>query len=230
MKQALCLAALAATTFASPYKGGEVSTHERFTYGRFKTKMRVPQMPKGTVASFFTFWNGPGWYDGGWNEIDVEVVPSMGNTKISYNLIYGTGKGHTQSHKYADMPDGAEWVEHQIDWTPEYIKFYVNGELKRDANTYNAGVVAMKKAQPLYMNFWTPSWSPWGDGRNDSSMPWYADYDYVEVSKYNSETKDFDFYWRDDFDTLDLGRWAVSSKGAFGGSLSSFATSQVNVT
>lgn len=186
-------------------------------------------MPKGTVASFFTFWNGPGWYDGGWNEIDVEVVPSMGNTKVSHNLIYGTGSGHTESHTYADMPNGADWVEHQIDWTPDYIKFYVNGQLKRTSTTSDAGVRAMKKSQPLYMNFWTPSWSPWGDHRNDSSMPWYADYDYVEVSKYNSQTKGFDFYWRDDFNTLDLSRWAVSSKSAFGGSLSYFTASQVYV-
>jgi len=31
----------------------------------------------GTVASFFTYWDGPNWEVGGWNEIDVEIVPSM---------------------------------------------------------------------------------------------------------------------------------------------------------
>jgi len=79
------------------------------------------------------------------------------------------------------------------------------------------------------MNFWTPSWSPWGDGRNDSSMPWYADYDWVETYTYNHNTKGFDFHWRDDFNSIDYNRWAISSKSAFGGSLSSFTTSQVYV-
>ncbi len=94
MKAALSLALLSAVN-ASPYKGGSIHTNEKFKYGRFKTKMQVPQKPKGTVASFFTYWDGPGWYEGGWNEIDIEIVPSKGSSIYSTNLIYGTGSGHT---------------------------------------------------------------------------------------------------------------------------------------
>ena len=66
-------------------------------------------MPKGTVASFFTYWIGPGWYDGGWNEIDVELAPSSGTSKVSTNLIYGMGSYHTESHVYEDCPPHNEW-------------------------------------------------------------------------------------------------------------------------
>jgi hypothetical protein len=43
----------------------------------------------------------------------------------------------------------------------------------------------MDKEQVLMMNYWTPTWSPWGDNLDDSTMPWYVQYDFVEVYSYN---------------------------------------------
>ena len=42
---------------------------------------------KGTVGSFFTFWDGPNWTQEGWNEIDVELVPSI-STPLITNIIW----------------------------------------------------------------------------------------------------------------------------------------------
>ena len=39
----------------------------------------------------------------------------------------------------------------------------------------------MDKWSLLYMNFWTPMWNDWGGNRDDSTMPWYARYDYIEA-------------------------------------------------
>ena len=50
----------------------------------------------GTCASFFTYWTGPNWEVGEWNEIDVEIVPSMqavATSPFSTNIIYGGGSG-----------------------------------------------------------------------------------------------------------------------------------------
>ena len=50
----------------------------------------------GSVASFFTYFGGPNWEVGNWNEIDIEIVPSMqmhGTSPFSTNLIYGGGSG-----------------------------------------------------------------------------------------------------------------------------------------
>ena len=46
---------------------------------------------KGTVSSFFTYWNGPDFFPGGWNELDIEIVPSVENNPFSMNVIYGDG-------------------------------------------------------------------------------------------------------------------------------------------
>ena len=53
--------------------------------------MRAPDR-KGTVASFFTYWDGPGFKPEGWNELDVEIVPSVTDNPLSLNVIYGDGK------------------------------------------------------------------------------------------------------------------------------------------
>ena len=49
------------------------------------------------------------------------------------------------------------------------------------------------------MNFWTPTFTPWNEGLNPTTMPFYVYYDYVETYSYNSSTKGFDLLWREDF-------------------------------
>jgi hypothetical protein len=41
--------------------------------------------------------------------------------------------------------------------------------------------------------------SGWGDGFNDTTMPWYIYYDWVETYHYNTSTKEFTLNWREDF-------------------------------
>ena len=67
----------------------------------------------------------------------------------------------------------------------------------------------MTKPNHVMMNFWTPTWSPWGDGRTDLNLPWYVYYDYVEVYTYNVKTKKFLLDFRDDFTAtqVDATRW-----------------------
>ena len=56
---AITAAALVGSALAAnePYHSGAVSTFETFQYGQFGTRMRA-STAKGTVSSFFTFWNG----------------------------------------------------------------------------------------------------------------------------------------------------------------------------
>ena len=83
---ASALMALAGVASAN-YRSGEVKTNETFTYGRFSTRIQGSGKP-GTVGSFFTYWNGPNWTQEGWNEIDVEIVPSIYGNPMSMNIIW----------------------------------------------------------------------------------------------------------------------------------------------
>ena len=85
---ALMMLASCASANYTKYWSGEVKTKETFTYGRFSTRMRGCGKP-GTVGSFFTFWDGPEKErEVGWNEIDVEIVPSVYDNPMSMNIIW----------------------------------------------------------------------------------------------------------------------------------------------
>lgn len=209
------------------YKSGSVSTYEKFTYGKFVTRMKAPNQ-KGTVTSFFTYWDGPGFYPGGWNELDVEIVPSVEANPLSTNVIYGDGHNKLEDHDYAQSFDPRDdWHTYAFEWTPEYISFAVDGnEVRHMAADSVDAVELVNKAQSLRMNFWTPTFHSWGEGFNPSDMPWYALYDYVEVFTYNKHSNEFELHWRDDFNDFDSGRWHKAS-GGFEANSSVFYPQQV---
>ena len=80
------LAAIFAGAAEANYRSGEVRTWESFKYGLFKTKIAGCNQ-KGTVSSFFTFWDGPNWDANQWNEIDVEIVPTVSGNPFSTNTF-----------------------------------------------------------------------------------------------------------------------------------------------
>ena len=86
-KFAACVVALAGVAQAN-YLSGEVRSQEWFTYGKFVAKMQNPGK-MGTVQSFFTY-TAQDWPTG-WNEIDVEVVPSVTDNPFSMNIIWKDG-------------------------------------------------------------------------------------------------------------------------------------------
>ena len=77
------------------------------------------------------------------------------------------------------------------------------------------------------MNFWTPTFAGWGDNFDESNLPSYTRYDYIKVETYNAATGEFEPYWQDDFDSFDASRWTKSDNWNFGGSSTTFYSSQV---
>lgn len=85
----------------------------------------------------FTFWNGDdkmNWSENEWNEIDVELVPSIEGYSFNTNLIY---KNH--SHDGMGIPNfnpADDWHTYGIEWTPEYIAWTLDGaEVRRRTGT-----------------------------------------------------------------------------------------------
>ena len=69
------------------YISGEIKTKETFKYGRFSTQMKAAANP-GTVTSFFAYMEGSGHNPAKWNEIDIEIVPSIYKNPMSTNIIW----------------------------------------------------------------------------------------------------------------------------------------------
>jgi len=59
--------------------------------------MKSPKQD-ATVTAFYTYWNGPNWSVGEWNELYIEIAPSvqtnLNMSPMSTNLIYGVGDDH----------------------------------------------------------------------------------------------------------------------------------------
>ena len=225
MKFTAALVAVIGVAQADFISGG-VATTDRYTYGKFITRMKTPDR-KGTVASFYTYWDGPGFYPGGWNEIDINVVPAHEGNPISTNAIYGDGIRKVENHDYADQNVKTGWHTYELEWTPEYIAYSVDGnQIRKIDNDENSATNFMHKAQQLRMNFWTPTIPGWGDGLQADEMPWYLLYDYVEVYRYNKDSNSFEFDWRDDFNEFNQTRWHKMS-GTFESNSSVFYPNHV---
>ena len=205
------------------YRSGEVKTNETFTYGRFTVRMQGSGKP-GTVGSFFMYWNGPNHTSEGWNEIDVELVPSIYGNPMSTNIIW---QWQQQDQQYCwGFQPGTDWHTYVIEWTPEYVSWSIDGnQCRRTEHTDD--VHFLTKAQNIMMNFWTPTFQGWGNDFRDWGMPFYTRYDYVTVETYNHSTGGFDLHWHDDFDHFDSSRWFKSDGWGFGSNSSTFYASQV---
>ena len=110
------------------FRSGSVSTKETFTYGKFVTRMKAPDKA-GTVASFFTYWDAPTDDYDDWNELDIEIVPSIAHSPLSTNVIFG-GEGYhkTEAHEYIHGFDPRdEWHTYALEWTPDYITVSIDG-------------------------------------------------------------------------------------------------------
>ena len=99
-RYASAIIAVIGVAHAADFRSGSVSTYEKFTYGKFVTRMKAPDK-KGTVSSFFTYWDGPHFTPSEWNELDIEIVPSVEHSPFSMNIIYGDGHDKKESHQYA---------------------------------------------------------------------------------------------------------------------------------
>ena len=167
------------------YKSGAVTGSEKFTYGKFITRMKSPNQP-GTVAAFFTYWNGPNFYSGGWNELDFEIVPSVDKNPLSMNIIYGDGHSKHESHDYHHKFDPKDdWHIYEMEWTPHYIAWSIDHKEIRRVEGSDPAIHYMNKQQSIMMNFWTPEFESWGKGLDAKDMPWYLLFDYVETYNYN---------------------------------------------
>ena len=130
------------------FRSGSVSTYEHFKYGKFVTRMKAPNR-MGTVSSFFTYWDGPDFTPGGWNELDIEIVPSVETNPLSMNLIYGDGlhdkvESRTYAHHFDPKDD---WHTYEMEWTPDYVSWKIDGhEVRHSAHEHDPAIGHLHKA------------------------------------------------------------------------------------
>ena len=165
-----------------------VNTRKNWTYGYFEARLKLPK-GKGTWPAFWmmpSVWSG--WPDGG--EIDimehVGCVPTEVSSSIHCKAYYhAIGTQKTAARKVAGVMD--EFHTYALEWTPEYIKTYVDGKqlFYYNPDDYakgrNADTWPFNKPFELKLNL---AWGgDWGGmmGVDESCLPATYEIDYVRV-------------------------------------------------
>lgn len=126
------------------YICAEIQSHERFGYGVYEARVRVP-FAAGTNSNFFTFIGPPqGLLH---NEIDFEFIART--EPVLQTNIYFDGEGGNEA--LTPVPNVDEWLDLAFIWEPGRLRWYMDGELIRTEE--GDGIPAID--QKMYLSIWT---------------------------------------------------------------------------
>jgi hypothetical protein len=216
------------------YLGAELYSTELFRFGRFEARMYMAAQ-SGTVSSMFLYHNDS--YMGApepWREVDIEVL-GKSPSKFQSNMITGYAGNQVTSEQHHNLPapSNSGYHTYAMEWTPDYIAWYIDGvEMRRTSNP-NAQITDLRDTDlGLRFNLWIASDANWVGSFNPQSLPvhqyinWVKVYDYTPGAGENGS--DFTLKWKDDFDRFNTSRW---QKGdwTFDGNLVYLTRSNINV-
>ncbi|WP_108662878.1 family 16 glycosylhydrolase [Acuticoccus kandeliae] len=131
------------------YFGSEAISRQEFSVGNgiaFEGEMRLAQDQRGLIAGFFPFWGDANRHD----EIDWELIPNRGLNNVQTNLyVNDTYSGGNWKIHPIDEPM-TEFHTFRIEWLPNQVRWYVDGELVRTENQ------SPTRAMALHLNIWGP--------------------------------------------------------------------------
>lgn len=199
----LCaLAVVSAPALAKPYSGAEVFVHDAELYGKYVIRMRAAK-GSGIISNFFLWKEGselPGVF---WEEVDVEVFGKDNATSWQSNILTGLDALDSSEEIHYHGSLGDAYHTYTLEWTPDRVSWSLNGEVVR--TTEGGQASELTNPAQLRLNFWPPNIPAWVGAWDDSILPVYMYVNWVEYHRWTGSG--FELSWRDDFDTLDPGRW-----------------------
>jgi len=221
---ALCLVLLPSTALAKSYKSGELETKARYGFGAFEARIRAAKGP-GVISTFF-LWK-PGSEQAPnvpWHEIDFELGNATGDywtqimTPGTSPPLYRTEHGHTYG---LPVPAYLGYFTYRIEWTPDYIAFFVDGqEVRRETDknefaalflTDSSGDTPTNERMEVRTGVWPgdTNISYWSGNFDGSSVPTAHFVDYVKVWDYtpNQANKFATLLLDEQFNSLNYNVW-----------------------
>ncbi|MDJ0921533.1 MAG: family 16 glycosylhydrolase [Henriciella sp.] len=207
---------------AYDYSCGELRTidERKFHYGRLEARMRAPDRDKasGYISSLFTFRfeSDPTSdipHEIEWEEIDVELEGGRPD-KFQANLIYGMdAESWLETRRYGAWEDKIEtapvdeWRVFAIEWLPDSIRWYVDGELVKtlrasDIDCDSECVPPQERPTPIpnnpttiMMNTWIPNdeiQDHFGGNKASNEYPLIAQYDWFRYYEWDGSNASSD--------------------------------------
>jgi hypothetical protein len=193
---------------AKNYKGAEYRTFESFLYGRFEVSLKTAGK-EGMLASFFTYHELGSGGTAEWNEIDIEIMGRYNNS-VQFNTITPGQTNHVRSH-YVNFDPSVDFHTYAFEWTPDYVAWFIDGEeVYRQTGDH---IKTLNRSQKIMMNVWNPAYINWAGTWNDAILPAFSFYDWVAYYSYSpgngsyGSGNNFQFKWRDEFDSWNTSKW-----------------------
>jgi beta-glucanase (GH16 family) len=161
------------------FSAAEVRTRQSFLYGRFRTRARFAA-GSAIVTSFWGFYDRYAMGTG--VEADNQIVIEGGNAPehlLRYTVVAPSPAVTTNENPAFDP--SAEFHELGYDWTPDEVRFYMDGEMR--AVVTGAAAEALTQSQRLLMSAY-PRENGWQGTFDAGILPVVAAYDWVEISTY----------------------------------------------
>jgi beta-glucanase (GH16 family) len=242
---ALCLLLLASNAGAKSYKSGELVSRARYGFGAFEARIRSAQGP-GVISTFF-LWK-PGSETGPsvpWHEIDFEMGQASGDYQTQIMTPGASPPQYRTEHAVAHgLPARAyqAYFTYRIEWTPDYIAFFVDGnEVRRETDQNEFAVMFAKDASgdtpssermELRTGVWPgdTSISDWSGVFDGSTVPTGHFVDYVKVWDYtpNQANKFATVLLDERFNSLNTNVW-YPAQWTFDASASDYVSQNVGV-
>lgn len=146
-----------------------------YSYGYYEVNMK-PAKNIGIISSFFTY-TGPS--DGmPWDEIDIEFL-GKNTTQVQFNYFKNGVGGH---EKVINLGFDASTSYHTyaFDWQPNYIKWYVDGQLKHTVT--GSPSTLPSHAGKIMANIWNGIGVDGWLGAYNGANPLYAYYDFIKYT------------------------------------------------
>lgn len=148
-----------------PYISAELRTHERYLYGYFEARLRMPRGP-GLVAAFFSFTR-PGGRETQ-NEIDMEL---LGRDPLIIELTYHVGSTATREIEVMGFDASSDFHTYAFEWRPDEIRWYLDNRLVHVSREEQ--VRGLVHPQNIEFSLWNSERMPRWLGRIDPAQaPW----------------------------------------------------------
>jgi endo-1,3-1,4-beta-glycanase ExoK len=207
-----------APALAKPWKGAELITQQTFRYGAFEARILAAR-GSGLITPFFLWKNDSEVPGQEWQEQDFEIFGRDGRYQTQLMTPGEDGEQRTEHNTYHSLPSPAwdRYYTYRMEWTPEYLAFYVDGELVRvetDSEEY-AKLMDPDQAEAaqLRVSLWAGD-TGWSGRFDEDSAPAATFVNWVQTFTYTPGSgpggSDFSPLWRDDFNgqgAPDSSRW-----------------------
>lgn len=197
---------------AKPWKGAEIITKEEFKYGAFEARIRAAK-GSGLIVAFFLWKNDSELESTQWQEQDIEIFGRDGRYQTQ---VMTPGNPRTENNVYHQLftPAWENFYTYRMEWTPDYLAFYVDGHLVRketDPIVYGK-MLDSSRTEPaqLRLSLWAGNFY-WSGPFDKRRIPAAAFFEYSAVYDYapghGENGSDFRLRWQDDFDSINRDRW-----------------------